>query len=333
MAGVPPKRGEAYTFYVTVTSQANTNVFQGPVTIAAGDFQYSNDGGATFNNPATLPVAVAGNNKVIRVVLSGGEMTPSVGDKILFIGSDAVGAEWQDYFEELTTVATPFDELIAGIWSYATRTLTSFGTLVADIWSYGTRTLTSFGTLVADIVTAILASSLVADIVTAILASALVTNIVNAILASNLVGNIVTALMAIAPVAKALRAVDLELYRGDTWTQPIARLGDISGRNELWIACKDDKDDADAQAVFLISETVGLEVIDGAAATVPANGSITVTDAAVGNITVVLEAEETAKLEATKKMWYDLQMLEGTTVTTLRAGRLMITSDVVRATS
>lgn len=289
MAGVPPKRGEAYTLYFSVTDQANTNVFRANPTIAAGDFQYSRDGGATFNNPATLPSAVAGNNRVVQAPLSALEMTPTVGDKILFWGHDQVGAEWQDYGEELTTVAAPLDEMAMAVWSYATRTLTGFGTLVADI--------------------------------------------VAAILASSLVGDIVTALMAVAPVARAVRAVDLEMYRGDTWTQPVARLGNIAGRDKLWIACKDDKDETDAQAVFEIEETAGLEVINGAPATVPANGSITVTDAAVGNIVVVLAAVETAKLEATKKFWYDVQMLDGTTVTTLRAGRLTITSDVVKAVS
>jgi hypothetical protein len=296
MAGVPPKRGEAYTFYFSVTDQANTDEFRANPPIAAGDFQYSNDAGATFNNPATIPVVTAGNNRVVRAVLSGAEMTPAVGDKILFWGHDQVGAIWQDYGEELTVAVTPMDELIAAIWAYATRTLTGFGTLVADV------------------VTAILASTLIADVVAAILAS-------------SLVGSIVTALMAIAPIARVLRAVDLELYRGDTWTQPIPRLGDISGRDKLWITCKDDKDDPDTQAVFMIEETAGLVVPPGA----PANGSVVVTDAAVGNVTVTLEAVETAKIEATKQFWYDVQMLDGAVVTTLRRGYLMVTSDVTRA--
>lgn len=111
MAGVPPKSGEAYTFYFSVTSQANTNIFQAAPTIAAGDFQYSNDGGATFNNPATLPAVCAGNNRVIEATLSGPEMTPSVGDKILFWGNDAVGAEWQDYGREITVTTREVDDL------------------------------------------------------------------------------------------------------------------------------------------------------------------------------------------------------------------------------
>lgn len=307
MAGVPPKRGEAYTFSFSVTSQANTNIFQAAPAIAAGDFQYSNDGGATFNNPATIPAVVAGNNKVIRAVLSGAEMTPSVGDKIIFVGSDAVGAQWQDYFEELTTVATPMDELIAAIWAYATRTLTSFGTLVADIWAYGTRTLTSFGTLVADIV--------------------------SAILASGLIGSIISALTAITPVARALRALDLEIYRGDTWIQPISGLGNIAARTGLWITARFERDDPDSASAFQIEETAGLLYINAAPASVAANGSITVVDAALGNITVRLEAVETAKLAALNKLYYDVQWTDGTDVTTPRRGRLLVVSDVTRATS
>jgi hypothetical protein len=142
--------------------------------------------------------------------------------------------------------------------------------------------------------------------------------------------DVVAALMAVSPIAHVIRSTDLQLYRGDTWTQPIARLGDISGRDKLWITCKGDKDDADSQAIFMIEETAGLVYIVGTAASVPANGSITVTDAAIGNITVVLAAAETAKIEATKQFFYDVQILEGTVVTTLRAGYLMVTSDVTK---
>jgi hypothetical protein len=111
MAGVPPVSGEAYTLYFSVTSQADTNIFQANPTIAAGDFQYSNDGGATFGNPGTLPSAVAGNNKVIQAPLTGPEMTPSVGDAILFAGSDAAGGEWQDIFIILTVTTRDVDDL------------------------------------------------------------------------------------------------------------------------------------------------------------------------------------------------------------------------------
>jgi hypothetical protein len=47
--------------------------------------------------------------------------------------------------EEAENVDTKVSELVASVWSHATRTLTSFGTLVSDIWAAATRTLTAFG--------------------------------------------------------------------------------------------------------------------------------------------------------------------------------------------
>jgi hypothetical protein len=111
MAGTPPVSGEAYTFYISVVSQADNNIFKASPTIAAGDFTTSNDEGASFSNPATLPVVVAGNNKVIKIVLSIAEMTPSAGDKILVAWSDQAGSEWQDGDAELTVTPRAIDDL------------------------------------------------------------------------------------------------------------------------------------------------------------------------------------------------------------------------------
>jgi len=143
---------------------------------------------------------------------------------------------------------------------------------------------------------------------------------------------VINGMMAIAPIRRAIRSIDLELYRGDTWEQPIARIGDISTATDIWFTAKRDKDNADAQADILISETVGLEVINQAAALVPGNGSITVTDATAGNITVRLEAVEAAKVTDKKSHWYyDVQWTDGTSVYSPRAGRLTVTGDVTRA--
>lgn len=145
---------------------------------------------------------------------------------------------------------------------------------------------------------------------------------------------VLNGLLNVAPIRNAIRSVDLELYRGDTWVQPIARLGDISTATDIWVTAKRDKDNTDAQADILISSTVGLEVINQVAATAAeqANGSITVTDAVIGNITVRLEAVETAKLTDKKSHWYyDVQWTDGTDVETPRRGRLTVTGDVTRA--
>lgn len=126
---------------------------------------------------------------------------------------------------------------------------------------------------------------------------------------------------------------DLDLQRGDTWSIAFQRLGDISLRDKLWFTLKDDRADTDATAWVQIEETAGLEYINGAEADTSANGSITVTDAAKGDLTVALAAVESAKLENIGNLFYDIQALTGTTITTLVRGRAVIMSDSTRATS
>lgn len=148
------------------------------------------------------------------------------------------------------------------------------------------------------------------------------------------VSDIITALLALSPIKKAVQSQPLSLYRGDTWTQQIRGLGDLTGYDDIWFGMKGEKKDTDAAAVLLISETVGLEVIDGAPAGVPADGSIAVVGAATdGVIEVTLEAVEAAKIDGDKKYSWDVQVDIGGTITTPRCGKCYVTGDIVRATS
>jgi len=126
----------------------------------------------------------------------------------------------------------------------------------------------------------------------------------------------------------------ITIRRGDTFTLNIERLGDITTRADIWFTVKEDQDDADTASWIQISETVGLEYINGLAATVPANGSITVIDAVAGDVTIVLAAVECAKLQTCGKAYYDIQVLfaDGT-VSTLVANRVAIVRDSTRVTS
>lgn len=139
-----------------------------------------------------------------------------------------------------------------------------------------------------------------------------------------------TLTMSTASMRSLLIAPDIEVLRGDTMQVGLTGLGNIAARTKLWFTVKLDKDDTDAVSQIQIEETAGLLYIAGAAATVAGNGSLTVTDAAVGTITIEVEAVEMAKLAAVKKMHYDVQVLEGTVVTTLRRGSFLIASDVTR---
>ena len=112
MAGVPPKRATAFTFFVALTSQADTDIFQVNPTLAGGDAKVSIDGGA-LNNLTILPDVVPAAGKQVRVQLSIAEMT---GDVIGVVFSDAAGNEWQDLYIEILTDTQQLASLVDDIW-------------------------------------------------------------------------------------------------------------------------------------------------------------------------------------------------------------------------
>jgi len=141
---VPPVSGEAFTFYVTLTSQADTDIFQVNPTLAAGDVTVSTDGGA-LGNITTLPVVTPALGQQVQVDVSIAEMT---GDVIGVLFSDAAGDEWQDLYIEILTDSQQIGDIptaatiATAVWAAATRTLTSISAIASDIWGAATRTLT-----------------------------------------------------------------------------------------------------------------------------------------------------------------------------------------------
>ena len=136
-------------------------------------------------------------------------------------------------------------------------------------------------------------------------------------------------------VASALAVVSgatIAVLRGDTWSISIAGMGDISARTKLWFTVKISSRDVDDESIIMIEETAGLIRLNGAAAGVAGNGSITVTDAVAGDITIALDEVETAKV-VPATLVYDVQMFDGTDITTLTTGSLVNTADINRATS
>jgi len=123
----------------------------------------------------------------------------------------------------------------------------------------------------------------------------------------------------------------IEIFRGDTLIINITKLGDISARDNIWFTVKSDNDDADTAAQIQIDEDTGLLFIVGAAGTA-GNGSITVTDAVAGNITIRLEAVEAAKLANDFLGYFDIQTDTAGLIATLRYGNAKVLADVTRST-
>ena len=192
---------------------------------------------------------------------------------------------------------------------YVRPWLVSLTTDIASaVWNYATRTLTSFGTLVANITTAI---------------SAILCNVWNCPRR--------TLTMSIVLIKSMLRGQQLDLLRGDTLDLDLTGLGDLTTATELWFTVKKQLSDLDTTAEIQISLTGGLLAIAGAVATTPANGSITITDIVVGNITIALTAAEMAKLDIDFVGYWDVQKLVGVTATTLTRGNAKVLGDVTRS--
>jgi len=127
----------------------------------------------------------------------------------------------------------------------------------------------------------------------------------------------------------------LKLNAGDTLSEDETYLGDLTGRTKLWVTIKGSVSDADSAALMQIEETAGLEYINGTAAAVAGNGSITVTNVAAGNLTWKLEGAESVKLvEAFGKCYFDVKVLNAASeLATLRRRKVLFITDVTRATA
>ena len=129
---------------------------------------------------------------------------------------------------------------------------------------------------------------------------------------------------------------DLEGYmvviRGDTLNFPIMLNVNTATVTEYKVGLKKDTADADADALFMISSSGGLEVINGEPAGTSANGSITVESTTSGVIRVKLAAEEVAKLpERNKDAILEVQLKTGSDIYTPWRQKVTITGDVVRS--
>jgi hypothetical protein len=157
MAGLPAVRGQAFEFYIGLTSQANAHILQANPTLAAGDAQISKDGGA-FANLATLPAVTPALGRAVRVQLSATEMTA---DNIVVIFCDAAGTEWDDRFILIQTAEGYLANSGGGAnaWTYTlTSTVLPNPPIAdADVWVTtdiaGTNVVASGKTDAAGVVT------------------------------------------------------------------------------------------------------------------------------------------------------------------------------------
>ena len=135
-------------------------------------------------------------------------------------------------------------------------------------------------------------------------------------------------------IEAALVGDSLTIQRGDTLSLSITGLGDISGRDSLYFALKNNLNlDTDAQALLLLEEAAGLTVLNGAAHATVADGSITIDDAVAGDITITIKPAATALLVPGDQLSASVEMIATGVITTLTqyTRTAEVSADVVRA--
>lgn len=300
---LPPVKGVAWAFDISLVSKADTTLFKTTPTLAAGDVQVSQDG-AQYANLATFPPAerdYAGgaDSGTLRVVLTIAEMTAST--VTVRFHDQTSPVEWCDaevtiYPQVAVTTVSSQDvrdamKLAPTAGAPAAGSvddhlddlplLTDFATAdeIADaVWTRTPRTLTQSG----------------------------------------------------ASVASTVAGSTITVKRGDSLSAALTSLGNITGYTNIWFTVKEKVADLDTAAIILIDKTTGLLFLNGAAAAVPGNGSITVDDAAAGDITIALQEAETDDLAPDSGLYYDVQVLLAGAVTTLTEGACNISGDVTR---
>lgn len=134
-------------------------------------------------------------------------------------------------------------------------------------------------------------------------------------------------------ITSAVVGSTITAHRGDTLSAALENIGALTNNSKLWFTVKRDADDADSASIIQIEKTGGLLYINGAVGTA-GNGSLTINDVPTGDVTIVLNASETAKLN-TGNYSYDIQILRsaGTPVSTLTYGEFIVESDVTKVTA
>jgi len=138
-----------------------------------------------------------------------------------------------------------------------------------------------------------------------------------------------------ASVTAAVSGDTITVYRGTTWTIALTGLGDISTYDKIYFSAKASLDDADTEAYLRVyNNASGLERINQAAPTAATNGTITIDDAAAGDITITINEAETTGLPIISGLSYDIKGIDNdgdVDLISIGSKEFNIAGDVTRA--
>jgi hypothetical protein len=354
----PLKKGVAGQLIRFPVKSKATGNFQVAPTIALGDVTRSIDGVA-FQNTDNLPTVTPAGGRIIQVVVS---LAEANGEIVDYIASDVSNDEWDEVHIQAIFTVRPLEDLAFPNTTGYGIDVTNTGEVALDFNNIKAATapttltnitvpaVTTTGAVSGDVAGKVLGGGV--SIITGVgawsldgagatIASAVDVVLTTAHGAGSWAGSTTAAIAAAVwayvsrtltqPAASVIAIVSgstaITITRGDTYTETFTLPSDISDNDDIWFTYKNDKIDSDDDAIVLIKKS-GLSRINKAAATIPANGSITTPTATTAVVT--LQATEAAKL-APSLGCYDIQKRKGTNVTTVREGNCTVAADVTRA--
>lgn len=128
-------------------------------------------------------------------------------------------------------------------------------------------------------------------------------------------------------IVEAQNSATLSIRIGDTWTQDIGSLGDLTGKT-VSFAMKKRASDADTAAIVFITEGTGLTRLNGTATTA-GWGSITINDEVAGDITLRLESDATSILTSGSYVDAVKLLKDGDDRSPRNAGRTVVSAGVI----
>jgi len=135
---------------------------------------------------------------------------------------------------------------------------------------------------------------------------------------------------ATVPVVSVASGGAITVRPYTTWIIPISGLGSLAGRTALYFTVKTDPDsDVDSEAMLQVEETAGLLRVNGAAAAA-INGSLLVTDAVNGDLTVTINKAVTG-LPRQAGMPWDVKIVTAAATKILGEGEFNIGQAVTYA--
>jgi len=127
----------------------------------------------------------------------------------------------------------------------------------------------------------------------------------------------------------------IAIIAGATLRVQLTGLGALTSRTKLWVTFKTKKSLADTASTIQITEADDLVYLNGAVASTPAWGTLTVSNAATGTVDIVLFASATKLLTESKLEW-DVKMCVGSSPdddSVVAQGIATVTPGVTHATS